>query len=265
MLKNKWSRGAIGVAAALALGLSVASPANAYLGTPTADFPSSTSTPSKYSSRTVAGSVKFAGTAGNSNYRYYLFNSDYSMPRPKSVKRNKGVKAANVSKPYLNSASGALTPNVKNSISLEVYKYTTPGKYRLSVPVTERVFTGAGYAVQTKTDKTEYFTVKGNATTSKSLTSYSGYSNSNRTFSMSVNAPDYQSGAKVTVYYKAKGASSYKRVHVSKLKASSYSSKASFKIKSKFNLRPGGRVFVKVGAVTYAPGFKTATAKIKSY
>lgn len=265
MLKNKWSRGAIGVAAALALGLSVASPANAVLGTPNADFQSSTVTPGTTNSKTIPGSLKFTGTAGNSNYRYYLYKSDYSVPRPSIVKRNKGVKAANVKKPYLSSASSALTPNVKNSIGLEVYRYTTPGKYRISVPVTERVYTGAGYAVQTKIDKSEYITIRGNAKTSRSMTSFSGYSNSNRTFSMYVNAPDYQSGAKVRVVYKAKGASSYKTVAVSKLKASSYNSKTSFRVAAKYNLRPGGKIVVKFGKVGYAPSFQTAAAKIKSY
>ena len=261
MLKNKWSRGAIGVAAALALGLSVASPANAVLGTPNAEFQSSTVAPGTTSYKTIPGTVKFSGTI-NSNYSYFNFNTDYSVPKPTIVGRNKGVKAANVIRPSLSTASGALTPGVKNSIGLTVYRYTTPGKYRINVPVSERAY---GSWTGTKTDKTEYIIIRGNAKTSRSMTSFSGYSNSNRTFSMHISAPDYQSGAKVRVVYKAKGASSYKTVAVSKLKASSYSSKTSFRVAAKYNLRPGGKVVVKFGKVGFAPAYQTAAAKIKSY
>ena len=265
MLKNKWSRGAIGVAAALALGLSIASPANAVLGTPNADFPSSTTTPGSSSSKTVGGKVKFTGTAGNSNYRYYLYESNYSIPRPSIQKRNKGVKASNVAAPYLNSASSALAPNVNNTISLSVYRYTTPGQYRIKVPVTERRYTGSGYVSQTKTDRTELININANPLTSKSLTSFSGYSNRDRSFNMTVRAPDYQRGASIRVYYKKSGSSSYKKVATKSLKTSSYNSRASFKISKSYKLRPGGSIYVKIGSVTYAPSYKTGSAKIKAY
>lgn len=260
MLKNKWSRGAIGVAAALALGLSIASPANAALGTPNADFPSSTTTPSGTSPRVVTGTVSFSGTV-NSNYGYYLRDAAGYLPRPSIVKKNKGVKSANVVRPYLDSR-GLMAPGVKNSVTVSVYRYTTPGKYRVAVPVSERAY---GSWTGTKTDKTEYLTIRGNAKTSKSLTSFSGYSNRDRSFNMTVRAPDYQRGASIRVYYKKSGSSSYKKVATKSLKTSSYNSRASFKISKSYKLRPGGSIYVKIGSVTYAPSYKTGSAKIKAY
>lgn len=206
-------------------------------------------------------SVTFDGPAPSSNRVYYMFDSSYYGPRVTVYKKNKGVKSANVIRPYVDGPSGQITPAAASTAKVSAYRYATPGKYKVTVPVSQRTYSPNAWNTKTATT---YLTVKANAKTSKKMTSFYGSGYSGKTFKVRVTAPDYQTGAKVTVYFKAKGKSKYKKVATGKLKASSSVSKASINVSKKHNVAgKKGKIYVKIGSVTYAKGYKTGSASVK--
>lgn len=249
--------GAIALALSLGGSPALAAVKGSSLSKVSVSKPSATKPPTGSKAKNKGLTVKFDGPATSSS-DYYI---DY--PKIAVAKKNKGVKSKHVYKPYFSIPFTPQNPAKSSKVTAKIDKYTTPGKYKIRIPVTEYNWnTGA---INTKSGVT-YLTVKANTKTSKQLTSFSGSGRAKKTFTVRVNAPDYQSGAKVTVYHKAPGKKKWKKVKTGKLKASNYSSKATLKISKKHNIAgKGGKVYVKVGGVSYAGGYKTKSAKVKKY
>ncbi|MBL3699748.1 hypothetical protein [Leucobacter luti] len=255
MLTKKLGRGGLALAAAVVLSLGAAVPAQAAaFGTPEVKYPSKAAQPSS-GWRDVAGTLKFSGDA---NASYQTTKADFSSAKVSSDKRNKGIKSANVNR--LRVYGEKVYPNKTSKVTYTVFSSTSPGRYKFTLPVTERKY--SPNKVTTRYSALKYVTVTANTKNSKRNTSYSGYSRPNGGFKMSVTAPDYQSGAQVSVYYKAQGKSSFKKVATNRLAASGYYARKTFNVSYKHKLRPGGQVKVKVGSVTYAPGYTTGASKI---
>lgn len=242
-------------AAALVLGLSSA-PAMAAVtpsfGNVSATIASSTSVPSgSTTTRYKDITLKFDGPAASTSNRYYNTFADYYGPKVASYKLNAGVKSTYLNKPSIEGVSGQLNPAASSTPRLRVSQYTTPGKYKLNVPVTQRngstVVTQSGIA---------YITVNASTSISKQLTYASGSGRVGSTWSIKVAAPDYQSGAKTAIYAKLKGQKSYhKATTATTLKAStSGKSRATLKLPGKYT-KKGTKFYVKVTSVSYAPGY----------
>ncbi|MBP1326092.1 hypothetical protein JOF28_001324 [Leucobacter exalbidus] len=255
---KKFGIGAVALLAVVGLGLGPVSPAQAApFSNPKIDsFPSTSKQPTS-GTRTVAGKVYVYGS-NKTNYYY----TNYNYVKMANLKRNPGVKSANVIRPRVDSKK--VYANQWNKASLSVGRYTTPGRYSLKVPVTERKYSSAGYyqGETTRSSVSQNFSVYAHTANSRNDSWISGYSNRNGSFNVNVYAPDYQSGARVSVWYKAKGKTTYKKVANGTLEATSYASKAAIRVKSMHKLRAGGYVYVKVEGVSYAPAYKTASGKI---
>lgn len=269
MLKKKLSMGGIALVAALALGFGTAVPAQAVpLSTPEVKNPSWAYQSEGTKARAVSAQVTFKGDAPNDDLYYVPYRmTDCSGAKMLGYSRNKGVKSNNIFRPYFDMNEYKVVPGKANKATISVYQYTTPGKYKFKVPVTERRYNWTSWAYEntTRTSATKYFTVKSTPKNSKNRTSFSGYSQRNGSFRMTVSAPDYQSGSAAVVYYKAKGAKSYKKVAASRLAAVNYSSRKTITVPASKKIRTGGHVKVKIGSVTYAPGYTTSSAKIVRY
>ncbi|MFT4219958.1 MAG: hypothetical protein QM611_05520 [Microbacterium sp.] len=246
----------IAAAAALALGLGITAPASAAVkGSSLANVAvsgsSSTTAPTK-STRTKAFTVTFDGPSGT-YYAGKVSGSSVYPPTIKVHKKNKGVKSSRVVKPYVTSWPGGtpVSPASGFTVKFAVPKQVTPGVYKITFPVS-RVVSGS----VTTVSATKYLTVKASTKNSRALTGASGSAKAHKTFPAKLTAPNYQAGAKVTVYYKAKGTSKYKKVKTGKLKAGTSYSTAKIKIAAKYNVGgKGGRIKFKVGSVKYAPGY----------
>ncbi|MFV0432378.1 MAG: hypothetical protein ACK5LO_00110 [Leucobacter sp.] len=228
---------------------------------PTFSLPSKLS-PSKKGAVEKGFTVRFTGPAANNNLYYSPYGNDYLGPKVTTVKTSKGVKSSYVLKPSVWAPTSNVFPNKDNAYTVRLSTYVTPGRYKTTVPIRQSKWNGSSYT-RTVKSTTKEFVVRSNPSLSKAQTSWSGYSTSKGTFKMSLRAPDYQYGAKVTAYYKAPGKKSYKAVATTKLKKGSANSKVNFNISKTKKVKIGGRLYVKIGGVTYADGYKTASAKVK--
>lgn len=251
-------------AAALVLGLTSA-PAMAAVkptfGNVTATMSSSTNVPSGSTAREKSITIKFDGpfdSANPYNIRYYNTFADYYGPKANIYKRNAGVTGKYVSKPYISGVSAAMNPASSAKATMRIYSTTTPGKYKVYVPVTQR----KGSAAVTKT-AIKYINVNASPTVSKSLTRAPGYGKVGHTWKIKVTAPNYQSGAKAVLYAKKKGQSSYHKASSTHTLKRTHNSKSYTYLYLKGSYaKKGTKYFVKVGKVTYAPAYHGPLYKI---
>ena len=183
-------------------------------------------------------------------------NGYYSVSTAVGIeKKNAGVSSSNTYKPTLNWVKNP-TPTSTGRVELRVPYYTTPGLYKLRVVVTHST-TGV------KQSAVKYVTIKANSKYSKSRTGMSGSAYAGHTFPVSVTAPDYQTGAKVVVYYRPIGSSTYTAVNTGRLSAGTYNSKATVNISKNYNVAGrGGRIYVKIGSTSYAPSYQVSSAAV---
>lgn len=255
--------------ASLGLGASTANAAvSGTFGDVTTSNPGQITTPTTSTAKTKSITVSFNGPAVNTNRTYVMFDSAYDGPSVSIAKRNGGVSSAYVNKPYLDGPYTTLNPATTSVATFSAYKYTTPGQYKLTIPVSKRDYnTVTGTYTWTTLKTTKNITVNANPKTSKAETSAYGSGRAGKTFKASVTAPNYQAGAKVTAYYKAKGTSKWKKVKTTKLKKTNgYSSKANLNISKKHNVGGrGGKIYFKIGKVTFAGSYQTAAYNLKRY
>ena len=148
----------------------------------------------------------------------------------------------------------------KNTFKLEVKNYTSPGVYKITIPVRQTDSTTYP-SVSTYKYVTKKVTINANSKISKKETTLSAPSWKNgQTAKITFRAPEYQAGARVTLYVKKKGAKKYVKHTSKKLKRSYSSSQVLLKGK---NLRPGDKIYFKVAKAKYAPAYKTAVRTIK--
>lgn len=153
--------------------------------------------------------------------------------------------------------------NGKNTFKLNVTKYTTPGVYEVSIPVTQywkdREVTPTQYRETVKYAKAR-FTIKASTKNSRASTNVSSSSwRIGKTAKFTAYTPEYQKGAKVTLYYKKKGAKKYTKLTSSTVKVKNGLAKATLKTKK---LTRAGHIYFKVSGVKYAPGYKTTVSKV---
>ena len=174
------------------------------------------------------------------------------------VTKNKGVKR--VSQPGFTAPNYDITPAHKHRFYfMNLSPGNTPGKYRLTFPITR---TDVDPAVSNKVSVN--VVIKANKKESRARTwLLKGTVKRNGSGTFQLRAPDYQRGAKVTMYYKAKGKSKYKKVATGKLDRNAPNgSKAKLSVKSKHDLKAGGRIYFKIGSVKYAGSYKTTKTRL---
>lgn len=212
----------------------------------------STITLPKSGKKTTKFTVKFSGpTAG---FTYDMSTTAENVWKPKGVQLNTiaGVEHYKKVRPGTNKAS------------VRAWKTSTPGVYRVTVQI--RQFQNSALK-KVITAKSKLFNVKANPSYSKkkSVTEIFASGKARSAVSATVWAPGYQVGAKATLYYKPKGNKSWIKIGTKKLKVYSSSrtkSYASFKIAKKYDAaRKGGKLYVKVGSVRLAKGYKSAQFK----
>lgn len=182
-----------------------------------------------------------------------------------SANKNAGVETVDARTPSPVTPSiatpAAVEPNTPATYNLTVAADTTPGRYRITIPITQAVKAGSA-ATETRTQAaTLEFTVIGNV---KTVAAYTGYSmrgkfSKKSKWTGSADLPDYMAGSTVKVYFKAKGKKKYVKVASAKLNAAG---DANLKAK-KGAIRKSGSAYLAVGAVAYVPAFKTAVVKVK--
>jgi len=247
-------------AAALVLGLSSA-PAMAavkptYEGV-TLSSPGTIKTPSGYTATNKTVIVTINGPAISSNNHYYGYLQNPG-PSVTPLKWNSRVKTQYVSKPSYSSSS-TLDPALNNAGSLRVSSYTTPGRYRLAVPVTR----SQSGTVTVKTGTVD-FTVTATGATSKARSYWpsSVFGRIGKTAKLRASFPDYLAGAKLRTYVKLKGKKKYKKVSTTTVRASGSLAKATIKIPGRY-FKKGAKFYTKVGSVPYASGYKGPTYRLK--
>jgi hypothetical protein len=207
----------------------------------------------------VPFTVSFTGTPASSDVYYSGYDKSYNYASVAALQTN-GV--ATVYPPYVTSPTVA--PNTALAYTLELSAYKTPGRYRITVPIEQKVWNSATSTY----DKVDHFaTADFNlvATTAvtleQSYLSGSGKFTKSAKWSWSVRTPDYERGATVKLYFKAKGAKKYVVVGTAKLNASG---DATFKGK-KGAIRKVGKVYFVLSKVPFAPVTKSGLYTIKKY
>jgi len=272
---------AAGVAAALALGLAAAPATAADQATDSAASPAAAATFSKVSisglkkkvnlpksgTRTVKFTVNISGTASDGGVTdvngdgfavdYKAHDASFAGAKVVSVKSNVHKKTRTV--PRVNSPVKVSTG--KNSFSLAVHSYTSPGLYEVRVPITQNDWTGTTRVSVTKVAKLRFELLATGAVSKASTTYYAPSWKPGKTATFTVTAPVYLKGAKATIFYKKSGAKKFTKVKSAKFKAKSTAYRSTAKIKTKA-LSKSGKFYIKVSAVKWAKGYKTKTDKI---
>ncbi|NKX92942.1 hypothetical protein HF995_06570 [Sanguibacter hominis ATCC BAA-789] len=227
------------------------------------------SNPGKVTTSSTSGgksfkiTATFSGTASDGGYSdkngdgvglWYLA----SYPELKLV----SSRVASPNKPYVvNVAKDSNpVPGSKITATIRVSASTSPGVYSVTFPVKQLAYVGSQYVESTKM-ATAKFTVYANKKVSVSETSLaSSYWRAGQTAKLTLRAPDYQRGAKATLYVKKKGKKKYVKHSTKKLREDGYRSSAKFSVK---NLRKGDKLYFKVTKAKYAPAYKSTVAKVR--
>lgn len=214
-----------------------------------------------------AFTVNVSGTAADSSVTtddngdglsvlYKPYDSEFYGPKVRTLSSKiKNATAPSISAYPNNIVTGA------NTYKLRVSAYTSPGVYELAIPVTQQNWTVSPHGKVTKIVKKKV-TIKANPKLSLAQTSYYAPSwRVGKTATITFNAPAYQHGGKVTLYYKKKGAKKYTKIVTKSLVAKKGSYRATAVLKTK-KLTKTGHVYFKVSSVKYAKGYKTKAQKI---
>ncbi|MCE1174422.1 MAG: hypothetical protein LWW77_07420 [Propionibacteriales bacterium] len=148
------------------------------------------------------------------------------------------------------------TPGQPAVYKLSLDQYTTPGTYRVSLPLSQ--WNGGSYLAEQV--PTVDITVLANPAITLASSEYGGYGKYSKKskWTWSYYGPRYVAGATVKVYYKASGKKKY--VKVASGRANS-SGDASFKGK-KGAIRKKGTVYFLIGGVRYSPSVKSPAMKL---
>lgn len=211
--------------------------------------------PKSGKTRTVTFTVNVAGAPSNEDVEYKPYDAEYSSAKVVQIKSK--VKSSSL--PRLLSPA-TLDPGA-NAYQLQIPSYVAPGIYEVRIPVTQNDWTTGSRVPTTKT-VTKRFQVHATKKISKKSTSFFAPSwRDGATAKFTFRAPEYQKGAKVTLYYKKASAKKYTKIVTKKLKVKkgAYNSQAILKTKK---LYPGHKIYFKVGKTKWAPGYKTKAVKI---
>lgn len=254
--------GGVAAAGAAALVIGLAAPAMAAgtfdTSTPVVGGPSSLVLP-KSGAANLTFTFQFEGPGAPNEYT--------AKPTTSLINRNARVKSSYVVSALDISSGGKVEPgppayNIPARLYAGYYvgskaRLATPGKYRVSIPVTSTL----DNVVRTGHKDV---TVTANTTVSKNATGFRSPSiRAGKTRTITVTAPYYQAGAKATAYFKAKGKKKFKKVGSATLNTSTADfSKARIKIPGKYT-KTAGHIYIKISGAPYAPGYKLKTIPVK--
>lgn len=148
--------------------------------------------------------------------------------------------------------SGTITLGAASTVSVAMSAYTTPGRYRLTIRLKK---TGA-----VSSSAYRDFDVIANSAVTESqdyFNMYGVFSKRSR-WQVQYTGPTYVRGAKLSIYYKAKGKKKYTKIGSKTLNSVG---DASFKLK-KGKVRKTGKLYYKLSAVSWAPAMKSHTYSI---
>ena len=227
--------------------------APAVFGDPTVTGTASATAPVRgVSSRMLA--LSFTGTTHDENpsVSYTLSDGQERVPLPVLLMKNPGMTGAAVRPPVLEPGTAPVQPGVRG-VAVALASGTTPGRYRVDVPVTRWLYDPlANTSTPTTKVAGHVLTVSANPAVSKAKTSLKRGART-----VAVSAPAYQSGATVILYDRTRG-HGYQKVGTAKLKASGSMSKASIRISKKHNRVGAHRFYVRIGAVPFSPKYQSA-------
>lgn len=214
-------------------------------------------TPSTKATRYIKFQVSFTGTAVSNTVSYSPYDQQYHSP-------SFTVVSSKVKSPYkptiVTPSAASMKPNTKITYQLRLNPLHSPGKYTIKIPVTKRVYANSKFTYSTLW-ATRTVVINANTGYSKANTTLSGsgkFSKSSR-WSVTVRAKEYQAGAKVGLYYKAKGAKKYTKIGATKLDSKG---RKTFKL-GKGKIRKAGQIYAAIGKVTYAASYKTQVFRVR--
>ncbi len=150
----------------------------------------------------------------------------------------------------------SVNPGQAATYTLNLDQYTTPGKYRISFPISQ--WNGGTYVAEQV--PTVDITVLANPAITLADSSYGGYGKYSKKskWRWSYYGPSYVAGASVKVYYKASGKKKYVKVASGRTDSSG---DASF-VGKKGAIRKKGSIYFLIGGVSYAAGVKSPVMKL---
>ena len=208
----------------------------------------------------------FTGLPSDANYGTSDVNGDgvivyYDLGYPTVEVVKSRVASPSLPLVASSESSSLLNPGAPITTTLLTGAPTTPGVYRLVVPVEQRVRVVGGATSSTLLQLTAVFEIRANTKVSAMQSGLASASwRSGQTAKLTLQAPAYQHGAKATLYVKKKGKKKFVKHSTAKLRESGSTSTAKFKVK---RLRTGDKVYLKIAKVTYSPAYKTASAKVR--
>mgnify|MGYP001184973707 FL=1 len=215
-------------------------------------------------SATITFNVQFSGApvgtdAEKNSVSYKPYDSAYNSPTVAALDaRETDPLAPRVYEP---ATSGAVQPDIAVPYTVTVSAYTTPGRYRVNVPVSQYIYDKAGIKTVTTQVATADFNVVATPQTVLAEASYylSGKFSKKSKWTGYAHLADYMAGSVVKVYYKAKGKKKFTVVASATLNASG---DADLKTK-KGAIRKTGTAYFAFSAVPYVPAVQSAVGKVK--
>lgn len=203
--------------------------------------------------------VSFTGAPASAGIYYAGFDKNSRSASVVALQTN-GVKP--VYAPYVHVPT--IAPNTSLTYTLQFSAYETPGRYRVTIPIEQRVWNSTTSAF----DKVDHYATADitlmatpAATLAQSYVSGTGKLSKSAKWSWRFLGPDYVKGAVVRVYYRATGAKKYAVVASAKLNAAG---DAAFKGK-KGAIRKTGKAYVVISPVPFSPLTKSSVFKIKKH
>lgn len=245
---------AVGTALTLAAGLSLFSPATAQAADPvTVSIAPIAAITVPTTSATVPVTVNFTGPAPSANTYYRLSDASGAWSSTTLL----STLSANPIKPSVDDPSvSTLNPGTPATYQLAVGPNTSPGTYRVTIPITARTWNGTDWVSTTGVASAD-FVVNANPAVSQSFSHFWGVGKYSKSFKWrwGYQGPTYVVKAPVTVYYRAAGSKKFVAVGSGRTNANG---NASFTGK-KGKIRKKGTVYLAIGAVANSPAFNTVT------
>lgn len=207
---------------------------------------------------TVRLSITFTGPAATSDVAYRPW---HTSPAGKSVPATVAVVATNHARtldvPTVTSPA-TIAPGTPLAYSLTLTPYKTPGRYRLTIPIqqlTRNTVTGRWAKVEISAS-VEFDVIANKILTSAptwSVLTGSGTFSKKSRWSWKFSGPDYEAGARIKVYFRAKGAKKYTVVASGTLNGAG---DAAFRGKTGA-IRKTGKAYYILGKVPFSPETKS--------
>ena len=214
----------------------------------------------------VSFTVQFTGSPTDTVYAkdkyqvsYKPYDANYQGVSVAAV----DVRQANPFKPRVTDpASSSVDANAPVPYTLTVTTYTTPGKYRVTVPISQVIYDPSGNRtvnVQVATADVNIVGTPQSVLANASTLSMTGIFSKKARWTVTARLGDYMAGSTVTVWYKAKGKKKFTKIASKVLNAAG---DAEWKTK-KGAVRKKGQAYFAFSAVPYVGAFQTGVGQVK--